>query len=71
MRWNLSNKAEPKFVSLFYCVLVIIHVSIPLATCDVFKLGYLTGSARRPGDQEYERPGELIKSCKQWDLTSN
>lgn len=62
MRWNLSNKIDQKFVSLFCCVVVILNVSIPSTTCEVFKLGYLTGSARRPGDYEYERPGKLINN---------
>lgn len=33
----------------FQCVFV---------TCEVFTLGYLTGSQRRPGNLEYPKPGK-------------
>lgn len=36
---------------------------LPLAGGDVFTLGYLTGSQRRPGDQEYVRPGLSISGA--------
>ncbi|RWS11161.1 guanylate cyclase 32E-like protein, partial [Dinothrombium tinctorium] len=34
-----------------------------LVTCDVFKLGYLTGSQRKSGDQKYSRPGLAISGA--------
>jgi hypothetical protein len=36
---------------------------LPLAGGDVFTLGYLTGSQRLPGDQEYVRPGLSISGA--------
>ena len=53
MKWNLT--INQKFVLLFNCFVLLNTVA--LINCDVFKLGYITGSARRQGDQEYERPG--------------
>jgi hypothetical protein len=38
-------------------------LALPLARGDVFTLGYLTGSQRRPGDQEYVRPGLSISGA--------
>lgn len=54
MKWNFT--INQKSVLLFNCFVVL--NAIALINCDVFKLGYLTGSARRLGDLEYERPGE-------------
>lgn len=56
MKWNFT--INQKFVLLFNCF--VLFNAVALINCDVFKLGYLTGSARRPGDLEYERPGEWI-----------
>lgn len=56
MKWNFI--INQKSVLLFNCFVLLNAVA--LINCDVFKLGYLTGSARRLGDLEYERPGELI-----------
>lgn len=56
MKWNLT--VDRKFVFLFNCFVLLNAAA--LINCDVFKLGYLTGSQRRPGDLEYERPGERI-----------
>lgn len=47
---------------LFNCFVLLNAVA--LINCDVFKLGYLTGSVRRPGDFEYERPGEFYQLFK-------
>jgi len=38
-------------------------LALPLAGGDVFTLGYLTGSQRRPGDHEYSRPGLSISGA--------
>ena len=56
MKWKLT--INQKFVFSFNCF-VLLHAAA-LINCDVFKLGYLTGSARRAGDFEYERPGEFV-----------
>jgi len=55
MKWNFT--INQKFVFAFNCFVQL--VVVPFANCDVYKVGYLTGSARRPGDSYYERPGEL------------
>jgi ABC-type branched-subunit amino acid transport system substrate-binding protein len=44
-----------------WCLLALF--ALPLARGDVFKLGYLTGSQRRPGDHEYARPGLSISGA--------
>ncbi|XP_076054417.1 receptor-type guanylate cyclase Gyc76C-like [Oratosquilla oratoria] len=31
--------------------------------CEVFRIGYLTGSSRRPDNREYKRPGLLISGA--------
>jgi hypothetical protein len=38
-------------------------LALPLAGGDVFTLGYLTGSQRRPGDHGYSRPGLSISGA--------
>lgn len=46
---------------MFVAVVVIILTSFTVMIGgDVFTVGYLTGSQRRPGDREYARPGELV-----------
>jgi hypothetical protein len=57
MKWKLLTINQKFVLLLFNCVLL---VNLPsLVDCDVFKLGYITGSHRRHGDLEYERPGML------------
>lgn len=46
---------------VMWCLLALL--ALPLAGGDVFTLGYLTGSQRRPGDQEYARPGLSISGA--------
>lgn len=51
------------------CALLFLSIALLLANWsalhvvgvagDTFTLGYLTGSQRRPGDYEYDRPGNL------------
>lgn len=53
MKWKLT--INQKFVFSFNCF--VLFNAVALINCDVFKLGYLTGSQRRAGDFEYERPG--------------
>lgn len=46
---------------MFVAVVVIILTSFTVMIGgDVFTVGYLTGSQRRPGDREYARPGEFV-----------
>jgi hypothetical protein len=56
MKWNLLT-INQKFVLLLFNYFLLNNLTI-IVECDVFKLGYITGSHRRPGDLEYERPGE-------------
>lgn len=57
MKWNLI--INQKLLLLFYYFVLLNHNQILLIKCDVFKLGYLTGSQRRSGDLEYQRPGKF------------
>lgn len=50
------NLVKSQKILLFLACFVFLK-TIAFINCDVFKLGYLTGSARRPGDLQYERPG--------------
>ncbi|XP_054290482.1 guanylate cyclase 32E [Macrosteles quadrilineatus] len=43
-------------------VVLVLLLTSP-ALCDKFLLGYLTGSQRRPGDREYQRPGLTISGA--------
>lgn len=43
------------------CVLNIILLLKPHhAHAEIFTVGYLTGSQRKPGDMEYDRPGKML-----------
>lgn len=44
-------------------VLLMSLMSITTGRSDTFTLGYLTGSQRLPGDQEYQRPGLTISGA--------
>ncbi len=57
MKWKLLTFNQKFVLLLFNCLL---HLNLLTSTSgDVFKLGYITGSHRRHGNQEYERPGEF------------
>lgn len=51
-----SARCELMFVAIVVIILTSFTVMIG---GDVFTIGYLTGSQRRPGDREYARPGEF------------
>ncbi|KAG5673369.1 hypothetical protein PVAND_003425 [Polypedilum vanderplanki] len=61
MKWKLLTINQKFVFLLFNCFLLINFISI--VNCDVFKLGYITGSHRRHGDLEYERPGLTISGA--------
>ncbi|XP_070503442.1 speract receptor [Chironomus tepperi] len=61
MKWNFLT-INQKFVLLFLFKCFIFSY-ISFINCDVYKLGYITGSHRRPGDLEYERPGLTISGA--------
>lgn len=43
------------------CVLNIILLSEhAIVRAETFTIGYLTGSQRKPGDMEYDRPGKFF-----------
>lgn len=44
----------------FYASLVLNLNKLLLVGAETFTLGYLTGSQRLPGDQEYDRPGKSL-----------
>lgn len=46
-------------LSIVLLFLIILHWTNP----EYIKIGYLTGSDRRPGDKEYSRPGRTINGA--------
>ncbi|CAH2074155.1 unnamed protein product, partial [Iphiclides podalirius] len=43
-----------------WCLLI---TSLENSQAEIFTLGYLTGSQRRPGDYSYQRPGRVISGA--------
>jgi Receptor family ligand binding region len=62
-----ANKSTMKFVArIIYVLLSSFWLRLALndyVTAETFKLGYLTGSQRKPGDMEYTRPGLTISGA--------
>uniref|UniRef100_A0A182T7E8 Uncharacterized protein n=1 Tax=Anopheles maculatus TaxID=74869 RepID=A0A182T7E8_9DIPT len=46
--------------STFVVVVAVFGCLVVSTVGDVFTVGYLTGSQRRPGDRVYARPGEYL-----------
>lgn len=44
-------------------IILLIWTRISQTSTEVYRIGYLTGSARRPTDQEYQRPGLTISGA--------
>lgn len=68
-RGSGNHKCKPYRVGarcklMFVAIVVIILTSFTVMIGgDVFTVGYLTGSQRRPGDREYARPGLQISGA--------
>ena len=54
---------KPNFIISSIAFLISLGLIIDVTDCDKFLMGYLTGSQRQAGDEEYPRPGLQISGA--------
>ena len=54
---------KPNFIVTIAAFLISLGLISDVTVCDKFLMGYLTGSQRQPGDEEYSRPGLQISGA--------
>ncbi|XP_055383503.1 speract receptor [Condylostylus longicornis] len=65
MKYSKFHQLHLKLLFFKFNILFLFSIIFKLnvINCDVFTLGYLTGSQRRPGNLDYQRPGLTISGA--------
>lgn len=65
--WKIVASCGMPLAELEYeraCLLITTWlINVGFVDAEIFRLGYITGSKRRPGDWEYSRPGLQISGA--------